>query len=535
MKTPGEVIQGLQKCIKKEWKLAFLGAVILGLLTHMPMLLMDVPNHDGLASMYFDQNMITSGRWFLTVACGASSYYTLPWLISLFALLWVGLAAAVLVEFLEVTEPVTVVVIGGLLGVFPAIASTFAYIFTMDGYMMALFLAVAAALCVKKWKWGFVPGGICLGFSLGIYQAYLPFAVILSLYGIVMLFLESKTIREKLVTAARYLYMGVLGLAFYYGMLQILLKIQGKVLASYQGINGMDSGLLAGGVSSLLTTIKDMYVDFFRFTLAGNVVCNNVYSYGALVLLYLTLITLLILLVVRKKWWKSVWFYLVLFLLAIGLPFATNLIKLISAGVTYHLLMRYQWVLYLIIPIAFVSRYGKKTDAEQEAADRKKADCGILLQWSAMLAAVVLILNYAVTDNIAYSNLQKRYEKTYAYCIRLLDRIEQTPGYYQGIPVAMIGVVGDESYPATDITGDVTGSMIGMNGDVLLYTGANYDAFIRNYLGASLNILPTEVMEEIYYSEEYRQMDSFPGADSIKIVDGVLYVKTENVDRSLAD
>ena len=154
---------------------------------------------------------------------------------------------------------------------------------------------------------------------------------------------------------------------------------------------------------------------------------------------------------------------------------------------------------------------------------------------AAVLAAAVRILNYAVTDNIAYTNLQKRYEKTYAYCIRLLDRIEQTPGYYQGIPVAMIGVVGDESYPTTDITGDVTGNMIGMNGDVLLYTGANYDAFIRNYLGATLNILPTEVMEEIYYSEEYRQMDSFPGADSVKVVDGILYVKTENVDRSLSD
>ena len=141
---------------------------------------------------------------------------------------------------------------------------------------------------------------------------------------------------------------------------------------------------------------------------------------------------------------------------------------------------------------------------------------------------MVLVFCYGITDNIAYANLQKRYEKTYAYCLRLLDRIEQTEGYYPGIPVAMVGVVGDEQYPVTDITLPVTSGMIGMNGDVLLYTGENYRIFMQNYLGATLNILPARAMEEMYYSEEYAAMDSFPGENSVRIIDGILYVKTEN-------
>ena len=92
----------------------------------------------------------------------------------------------------------------------------------------------------------------------------------------------------------------------------------------------------------------------------------------------------------------------------------------------------------------------------------------------------------------------------------------------------MVGVVGDEQYPVTDLTLPVTSNMIGMNGDILLYRGDNYRSFIRNYLGATLNILPAEAMEEMYYSQEYIDMDSFPGADSIRIIDGVMYVKTEN-------
>ena len=532
MKTPTEVVQNLNKYIKKEWKLAFLAAFVCGLLVHMPMLLSDIPNHDGLDSMYFDQNMITSGRWFLMVACGLTSYYTLPWLIGVLGMFWLAVTAVLLVEFLEVKDKCCIVLISGLLVSFPALSSTFAYVFTMDGYLLGLMLAVAAVLCVKKLRYGFLPGAVCLAFSLGTYQAYLPFAVILSIYGILVFMMERAGERahggvlwENCKYALRYLYMGVLGLLLYYGILQLLLKIQGKELDTYQGINSLENSPLAGGLTSLLQMVVSMCRDFFAFSLKGNVVINNGLSLVAVWILLAATIWMVVRLAIREGWWKRIWFYVLMILLAVGLPIATNLILVISPGVTYHLLMRYQWVLYLILPIAFVSRCHMV---------QKQADVGSAWAlWSVVAAAVLLIGNYAVTDNIAYSNLHKRYEKTYAYCLRLLDRIEQTPGYYQGIPIAMIGVVGNESYPTTDITQDVTGNMIGMNGDVLLYTGDNYEIFIRNYLGATLNILPTEVMEEIYYSESYREMDSFPGANSVKLVDGVIYVKTENIDRTL--
>lgn len=524
MTTPTQLLQKCKNCIKKEWKTAFLTAVILGLFVHMPMLVSDIPNHDGLDSMYFDQNMITSGRWFLTVACGFSSYYTLPWLIGLLAVLWLGVSAVMLTEFLEVKDTVTTVLISALLVTFPALASTFAYVFTMDGYMLALMLAIAAPLCVKKRKYGFLPGAFCLAFSLGTYQSYLPFAVILSIYGIVMLAMMQGTFREKVKKTGSYLAMGALGLVLYYGILKILLRMQGKELASYQGISGLSGSgaqsaeVTGSSASGLLQTVYAMYRDFFAFSLKGNVIVNNIFSLMGVILLLLAAAVLLVKLLIRNKWYKSIWCYVIPLLLAVGLPVASNLILAVSPGVTYHLLMRYQWVLFLILPAAFVSRYGSEKDVRS--------------LWGVTAACVLLAGNFAVTDNIAYSNLQKRYEKTYAYCLRLLDRIEQTPGYYPGIPVAMIGVVGDEQYPVTDITQDVTSNMIGMNGDVLLYTGNNYEIFIRNYLGATLNILPTEVMSEIYYSDEYREMESFPGETGVKLVDGIIYVKTENIDRT---
>lgn len=168
MKTPWDFFQSSRTKIKNTWKIAFLSAFVLGILIHLPVMLSDIPNHDGLSSMYFDQNMITSGRWFLSVACGFSSYFTIPWIIGLIGLLWLALTAVALTELLELADPLVIMAVSGLLVSFPALASTFAYVFTMDGYMMALFLAILAVLFTKKQKKGWLAGAVCLAFSLSL-------------------------------------------------------------------------------------------------------------------------------------------------------------------------------------------------------------------------------------------------------------------------------------------------------------------------------------------------------------------------------
>lgn len=517
MLTPAQALEKEWGKIKREWRLAFLTAFLTGLLIHMPAMLSDIPNHDGLSSIWFDQNMITSGRWFLTVACGFSSFYTVPWVIGILGLFYLGVTAAALTELLEVRKNWAIVAVSGLLVAFPAITSTFAYVFTLDGYMLALLLAVLAVLFTKKYRYGFLPGGFCLALSLGTYQSYLAFAMILSVFAILMLAMERTGTAEKVKKGLRYLYMGVLGAVLYYVILQVLLQLQGKELDSYQGISGLSSD--AASSAGIFSRIVGMYRDFIGFSLKGNVLLNNWISAAAWILLVCAALTAAVFLAVRRKWWKNVWFFVIMVVALLALPLVTNVILFVSPSVTYHLLMRYQWVLFPIGIVAFMDRHAGAVRG------------GAALEWTVFGAAFVLVFFYGVTDNIGYSNLNRKYEKTYAYCVRLLDRIEQTPGYYQGIPIAMVGVVGDEQFPETDITLPVTSGMIGINGDILLYTGENYRLFIQNYLGATLNILSAEAMAEMYYDEEYIGMDSFPGENSIKIIDGVMYIKTENIHR----
>ena len=524
MREPREAVEQLKKKWSSLHLTAFVCTVILGMLIHLPAMLSDIPNHDGLSSMYFDQNMITSGRWFLSVACGFSSYYTVPWIIGLIGLFFLGCTAMVLTEVMELRSKVAAALCGGILAAFPALASTFAYVFTLDGYMLALFLAVLAVFFTKKYDRGFLVGAICLAFSMGIYQAYLPFAILLSLYQVLLLFADgafAKDAGKAAVKVLKYLGMGGLGAVLYYVILKVLLLVQGKELASYQGIGEVGTST-AGG---LLESIKAIYVDFAAFTLKGGILFQNIFSLAALAGLFLAAVWVLIRLANLGKWWRKPFLYVIAVLTPLALPMCTSCIRLVSPELNYHLLMRYQWVLFPICLLAFCDSHLEKCDWNGSQGEKA------LTEWVLLICGAVILFCYGLADNIAYTNLEKKYEKTYAYCLRLLDRIEQTPGYYQGIPVALVGVVGEDPFPKTEITGDVTGNMIGLSGDMLLYTGENYEVFIRNYLGATLNIVDVETMGEIYYTEEYVEMDSFPAPDSTKVVNGILYVKTENKRR----
>ncbi len=274
--------------------------------------------------------------------------------------------------------------------------------------------------------------------------------------------------------------------------------------------------MLANG----LAAIPEIYRDFVRFSCSGTFLQNG-FGIAAIFLLGLCALGTLVVTAKTDKWFRNPWMYAGVLLAVILIPFSANVILFVTPGGTYHLMMRLQWALF---PIFFIALSEKKLQTGIRNWNRLRG-------WTVAVSAVLLIFCYGLADNIGYTNLQRKYEKTYAYCVRLLDRIESIPGYYPGIPVAIVGVVGNHSYPPSSVTGDVTSGMIGLDGDYLLYRPENYRIFFQNYLGATVNFLPIEEANKIYYSDEYIAMESFPGETSVRLVDGVIYVKTENAER----
>lgn len=131
------------KTIKPAYKIAFFSTILIGLLVHFYKFSNTLLNHDSLYNFYSDQNVLGSGRWFLSIACGLSSYYDLPWINGFLSIFYIALTVVVIVALFRIENPIVIILISGLLVSFPGTTETFFFNFTADGFFMAMLLAAA--------------------------------------------------------------------------------------------------------------------------------------------------------------------------------------------------------------------------------------------------------------------------------------------------------------------------------------------------------------------------------------------------------
>ena len=160
--------------IKKEYKIAFVITFLITMLIHFYKIANTLPNHDSILNYYADQNVLASGRWALSLACGLSSFYDLPWINGLLSCVFIALTVVVIVALFKLKNPVVIGLIGALLAASPATTETFFFLYTADGYMIAMFLAALAVYFSRMEETRFsrlLLSGVCICVSCGIYQA----------------------------------------------------------------------------------------------------------------------------------------------------------------------------------------------------------------------------------------------------------------------------------------------------------------------------------------------------------------------------
>lgn len=178
------------------------------------------------------------------------------------------------------------------------------------------------------------------------------------------------------------------------------------------------------------------------------------------------------------------------------------------------MLMRHAWCLLFIGVVVF---YEKGAPLCREAGRR-------LLEWASFTALFLVIWNYILLSNIAYFNMNFRYEKTYALCIKIMDRIEQSEEYDKDRPIAFIG-----NYSKTykmEATENLLGPMTGMKGPrVFGGTSRAYLPFFQNCLGEDITVVTPEEEEALRATPEFQEMPRFPHDGSIRVINGVTVVK----------
>lgn len=502
---------------------AFWAALLGGFACHMYVFTNMLPNHDWQHNFYATQNWISSGRWFLQYACEPSSFAILPWLTGVLSVVLLAGTAVLTVDVLDLHRPMLAGAAALMMVCFPAVGSTCTYIYTMDGYMLALFLSALAVWCMERWPkkvLGCIPAALCMGFSMGIYQAYGAVMLMLFCFMLVLKMLRRlPPLKEMFLYAVRMAATAAGGFAVYYLMLQVVMRLTGVELGGYQGIDNLGSGLSLSpqGLMTLVQMVLNAAYHGYKFLTADLPALGGVATAGKLVwLLYGCAALLWCVLAVARRQWKRWWAIPAQLALFCLVPVGVNYVQIISPEVSFHLVMHYAAVLVFVLSLCLT----------QEVMEEESLWMGLRQAASVVVpvACVVLAFLWAVMTNRGYTNMQYQYEETYADLVRLADRIEQCEGYTPDMKLWL----SDNEWPVTEdrTLGDLTG-LSGMGG-MKLFDWLHYRNDFMYLFGLKFEQCSQEEYRAIRETQEFQEMPNWPSTGSVKVINGVMVVKTDH-------
>lgn len=520
--NPETLFQTVRQKIKPSWITVFISVFTFGLFAHAYAFFNYIPNWDSVISYYSDQNTIHLGRCFLTLACGISSYYDLSWVGGLLSLFYIAATAVLISELLQIRKKLTLVLLSALLVTFPAVTSTFGYLYTADGYMLAMLCMTLAVYLALKRRFGFVPGALLLMFGFGCYQAYITFAAMLVIvYSLDKLLHSEAPLRALVWKWLSALACAGIGFVLYSIINRILLSVQHVTLADYQGISSLDApGSFLGGGFAPLTAAKQCLIDFAYF-FTGSLRHMNLYSVLNLLMMAL-LLTGALSCIVRKKLWRSPsrFFFTVLFALLI--PFVCYAVYFLTPDVSYHMLM--QGGLYFVYVLLLILYDRSGTDTDSKAADvsgRGHARHGIIWQWLCVLVCSLIVYNFILIANICYRTQETSVTRSMNEIARLADTIWNDPALRECKSIAVIGARDESDVISLNLPPDMTGFSDGY----IMTHALHYSLLLDRYHGLSFTPADNETAGVLAGNETVQNMPCYPIEGSVRAISGTLVIK----------
>ena len=508
---PEKVLKKIHTCIKPQWKVCFAAAVLVGVLAHFYKITNWLPNWDSLVFRYDPQNMVHFGRWFLPVVCALSSFYDLPFLNGLAAIVFHGLGAVCICEIMQVRKPVTAFLIGAVVVSFPTVTSVLMYNYVADGYSIAFFLSALAALYMTGEKPKMVLPMVLIALSAGIYQAYVTVTIMLVLLKLLdELIFRNASWNSILKKAARMLLTGVLGMALYGIVLKIVLRVLSIELLDYQGISTTAS--LAGiNLLGSLYVVKKTFLECF-FDLSNGV---NVYVVLNGLIVVLTL-GYYIKQIICAKLYRNIPNMILTVLLSVMLVFGAAALAFINAYVDYHNLMRMG---YCVFYLFFLLLYERDTEKKEAQTCFK---C-----WVVLLVALATIANQVVIANVSYHKAQMAYERSYGVLIRIADRIEQTPGAEACDKILVLGALDNSEHYHVNLPPNITGITDGyiLRADDETVEQSVLCSALADYCEKDYVFLSGDEKQALVQRDAVQSMGTWPAADSIAVIDRTLIIK----------
>ena len=510
---PEKTLKKLNAKILPEWKACFIAALLVGLFAHLYKITNWLPNWDSLVFRYDEQNMVSMGRWFLPVVCSFSSFYDLPFLNGILAIVFHALGAVVICRMLNIKKKITASLIGAVIVSFPTVTSVMMYNYVADGYSIAFFISCLAALYMTKEKPRYLLSAVLIALSVGIYQAYITVTIMLVLLYLIdeMIFKNAsfKVIIKKIVSM---LLTGILGVALYGIILKVILGIMSIELIDYQGASSTAS-LSNFDILASLYVIKETFRKCF-FDLSGGL---NVYVVlNAVVLIFTALYYIIS--IIKNKVYKNPANLVMVIILGVMLIFGAGALAFVNPSVDYHNLMLMGYAMFYLLFLIIYER-GEET----------KEKHSVVKCWSVLLIAFIIIANQVVIANVSYHKAQIAYEKSYGVLVRIAGRIEQTPENEKCDKILVVGALDNSDAYSVNLTPDITGITDGyiIRKDDEIVGQSVLASALNDYCGKNFKFLSGEEKKNLIQSEEVQAMEVWPSKNCVAVIDDTIVIKLD--------
>lgn len=525
-KTPEDFFERIKKYFNAERKFIFLATFILGVLAHFLLLTNLIFSQDGILNTFHytaGDYEACLGRWGINIFDSLRNNIGLPFITTLISIILMCFTNILLIELFEIKSKFFKILTILSVVVSPSLCMTLLYTYTADVYFYGMFFSVFSVYAMHKLKnkkVGNVLGILSFFIMLSLYQSYMGFTV-----GLVMMLAIKKllttekssleVIKEVFFAAINLMIAGIL----YYIVTTILLKIKGLSMAGYKGANQISIKTI---LASFIPSVKTAYLAFIKYFFADGVVLNRAWKREKLFLYFFGIFAIsgliLIIKMVRDSNNKKETVLRIFFsgMFVLLLPLGLNIIAIMAPGNEIYYLIATQML--LIFPFAF---------AILEMLDTKKVFEN-LLNWAIVIISFIIMFTYFMAVVVTYQTAELSFEQAKTISNRILERMEETPGYRTDMNKLFAGVIDDVNFPKTlDLYNyAVTNSL---RSSILHGTYMGQEITWRNFFNIYLGIPITFCSDYEYYtiitSDEFNQMEVFPAENSVKIINDVMVVK----------
>lgn len=500
--------------VDERYRITFISTFIFGLIAHGMALFNKYSFHDDIGALFDMSGPINSGRWALEAltlvqkAIHGPGIYSLPLLKGLLSIFFIALTACLLVYFWDIESQFACILFGGLMVSFPVITGLFAFVYTAPAYMFALWVGVLATIVIchrpSVWKW--LLSVFAISCSIGVYQAFIPFfLVVILVYFMQQLLKSESTAENSLKDMLYFLFSCIIYIGLYFLLTKFFLAVTDNVLSDYQGISSMGFGTPGG---EYLQRFCFAYREFFVPTAD-----KSSYMFpGRIIYFYWAAIILLVLFAVyylRRAYQTSMAKGVLLTLCMALFPFAVDFIFFMVSPKHVHRLMVYAHVcVFLVLILCF--------DHCRAIFEKKKAVNYFLIGMSCLL-----LFLYCRYDNICYFKTELAQQEAISYFTTLVTQIKSANGYDDDMPVVYINDMQNK-----DSTMYEVGENFPMMDSIAELPAYANDYLWKDFVKYWCGFDPEEADEADFIDlPEVRQMPSYPDDGSIKVINNTVVVK----------